>query len=419
MPSIARKLLSCALPALIAWAVLAVSPAHGQILRGEWVDRSQQSIDEHRKTQVVVVVLNENDRPIQGAQVHLEQVRHDFVLGIAVGDAGPPTGDAGELPVWRCFNALALDRLTDWLIDPPTPAQEVDAAAEQWHDWLDPVEVSYGPVLSADAARIPERVLSLDTSPLRSAVHERVGRALQVSDRVDRFDLYADLTGHALLEDRLGAGILNMLYDTAGARRPDAAICLRVRDGLDTRRSAQLRQRMRALGVRQVHFDAVTIDQSFPGTVNAPSLERILNDRIAPLDTRITIANLNVAGSSDVAAAINLETVLRLLFATPNIHGIYLAGMAGDDLAEPASALIDQAGEPAACGQVVEGLFRGLWWTDLTLPSDDIGNARADVFAGRYRITATLPDGRVLETEAHLPRSDEPRYIVLQAGPGE
>ncbi|XAM00330.1 hypothetical protein OT109_02860 [Phycisphaeraceae bacterium D3-23] len=397
--------------------VLIALPADAQILQGEWVERSQAAIDEHRKTGLIVVVLGADDRPIRNAQVHIEQTRHDFVLGVAVNEDNPPLGQADELPLWRCFNAFALDGLTDWRIDPPMDEERLDRAAALWHDWMQPIEASYGPVLSADAARTPERVVALDTGPMRDAIRERIDRALRIDDAVDRFDLYADAAGHALLEDRLGTGVLNTLFDTADAHRPDAAICLRVRDGLDTNRSAELRRRMRALNIRQVRFDGVTIDQSFPATVNAPSLERILNDRIATLDVPITIANLNVAGTSGIAAAMNLEIVLRLLFATPNIRGVYFAGLYADDTTEPAGALLDDAGELSGCAQLVEGLFRELWWTDLTELSDDIGNTRADVFTGWYRITATLPDGRVLETEAYLPKSDEPRYIVLQAGP--
>ncbi|MEM9416324.1 MAG: hypothetical protein AAGA29_12745 [Planctomycetota bacterium] len=411
-------LLFCALPAWVAAVLFPAVPARAQILQGEWVDRSQEAIEACRKTPLIVVVLGADDRPIQNAQVRIEQTRHDFVLGVALGEGNPPLGEADELPLWRCLNAFAFDRLTDWRNEPAMDAGQLDAAATVWHDWMQPIEASYGPVLSADAARTPDRVVAMDARPLRDAVRERIDHALRIDDAIDRFDLYADAAGHALLEDRLGTGILNTLFDTADAHRPDAAICLRVRDGLDTNRSGELRRRMRALEIRQVRFDGITIDQSFPATVNAPSLARILEDRIASLDVPVTIANLNVTGSSGVAAAMNLETALRLLFATPNIRGIYFAGLYADDRIDPAGALLDDAGELTGCAQVVEGLFRELWWTDLTLTSDDIGNARADVFTGWYHITATLPDGRVLETEAYLPKDDTPRYIVLQAGPG-
>jgi len=395
------------------------STAHAQILRGEWVDAADAAIEEHRKTGVVVIVLGADDRPIRGAQVRLEQTRHDFILGVAVSQPRPPEGEPGGLPVWRCFNAVALDRLTGWRIGAAPPTDEIDAAAQQWDDWLDPVEISYGPVLSADPARTPDHAVGMDAADLSAFAMQRFGEALKADAAVNRFDHYADALGHAFLEERLGPGVLNKLYDTADARRPGALHNLRVRDGLSQNRSRELRQRVQALDIRQVRLDGVTLDQHFTGSINPAPLGRTLTDRVATLGLPVTIANLDAGGASQAAAGINLETALRLFFATPNIRGIYFAGMHAHEMHDPAAGLIDDAGEPTTCGQLVETFFRELWWTDLTEPSDDLGNVRARVFTGWYRITATLPDGRVIETEAYLPKSDETPYIVLQAGPGE
>ncbi len=393
--------------------------AVAQVLHGEWVDRSQEAIEDHRRTPVKVVVLDENDRAVRGAQVRIEQTRHDFVLGFAVVQPQPPEGDAAERPVWCCFNAVALDRLTALRFAAAFDPAEADTAARQWGGWLSPIQISYGPVLSADAARLPDAVVQMDAASFAGFVDERLGIALRSDRAVDRFDLYADALSHRLPEDRLGDGLLNRLYDTAGARRPGATLGLRVSDVLSQNRARDLRQRLQALDIRQVPIDEVTIEQAFVGTVNPVGLERILRDQIATLGLPVTIANLDVGGGSSAAAAINLEAVLRLAYATPNIRGVYLAGLYGHEFEEPTSALIDDAGEPTACGDLVEAMFRGLWWTDVTRTADDLGNVVERVYTGWYRITATLPDGRTLTTEVYLPKSDETPYVVLQAGPRE
>ena len=41
-------------------------PAWAQILQGEWVDQSQAEIEQHRMTGATVVVLDADDRPVQG-----------------------------------------------------------------------------------------------------------------------------------------------------------------------------------------------------------------------------------------------------------------------------------------------------------------------------------------------------------------
>ena len=131
----------------------------------------------------------------------------------------------------------------------------------------------------------------------------------------------------------------------------------------------------------------------------------------------MTIAGLDCGGGSPAAAAFNLEIVMRLFFATPAVRGVYFAGLYGPAMEEPASALLEEDGTPTPCGAVLDALFRELWWTDHAALTDESGSASQRVYTGWYRVTATLPDGRVLETEAYLPKSEDTRYIVLQAVP--
>jgi len=410
--------LSEAARCLALWLVLCVgSAAQGQVLVGEWVDESQRAIEEHRKTEVTVIVLDENDRAIRGAQVRVEQVRHDFVLGLTIpGEAGPPDG-LDDAQLWRCFNAVALDRLTRWVAmsqdDRASAARS--AQADRWIEAIDPVGVSFGPVFSADPAHNPDALGTLEPDGRSAALMQRMVASVESQPHPAMiYDLYADALGHRMVEDRLGFGFLNRCYDSAHALARDAQFNLRVRNGMHLQRSRELYQRVQALQLRQVKIDGITIDQQFTGTISAPQMRRTLDDRIHALSDSITVANLEVGGPSIASAAFNLETVLRLLFAEPSIKGIYFAGLYEEELNDPVAALIDSEGELTSAGTVVDGLFRELWWSDEQLVSDDLGNAKARVFTGWYRITATLPDGSELESEVYLPQADEPRIVVLQ-----
>ena len=411
--------LACVIQAMIVVLGLPLS-ASGQALHGEWVNQSQAVIQEHRKTDVQIVVLDENDRAVLGAQVHVEQLRHDFVIGLTLPvDRAPPDALSGQ-PVWRCVNAVSLDRLTQWTgADLIEPGEDPVAVARDWIRAIGPDRIVYGRVISADAGKNPDALLAMSREAFQDALLQRFDDALGTGRTVYSYDLYSDCVFAGVVEQRLGYGMLNRLYDTAQARRPDAQFNIRVNNGLDMRRSRDMFQRVQALQLRQIHFDGITIDQQFNARVQALSLARTLNDRVHTLPVPVTIVGLEVGGASSIAAAFNFETVLRLLFAQPNITGIYLAGMTAEDLDDPSAALIGEAGRLTASGQVFDDLFHRLWWTDLTEVSDDLGNISARVFAGTYRLTATLPDGRVCETEVHLPKADEPRRVVLQVGPVE
>jgi len=188
-----------------------------------------------------------------------------------------------------------------------------------------------------------------------------------------------------------------------------------VRDGLSLQRSRELVNTALRLQARQVPFDAVTIEQRFRGQLNPIALRRMMNSTITRLDLPVSLAGVEVGGPTPAAAAMNLEAVLRLAFAQPEVEGVYLAGLAQDALVETDAALIDDAGEPTPAGLALDGLFRKLWWTDLTATTDERGNAQARVFTGWHHVKATLPNGRVIAAEVYVPHAERAKIVVLQA----
>ncbi|MEO0475018.1 MAG: hypothetical protein AAF085_03460, partial [Planctomycetota bacterium] len=95
--------------AIVLFAVLAAQ-ANAQILQGQWVDASQAAIEKHRKTDVTVIVLDRNDQAVQRANVRVVLERHDFEVGLTLSNNRMPPKQFRGLPVYRCFNAVALDR---------------------------------------------------------------------------------------------------------------------------------------------------------------------------------------------------------------------------------------------------------------------------------------------------------------------
>ncbi|MGB0768925.1 MAG: hypothetical protein ACPGYV_14590, partial [Phycisphaeraceae bacterium] len=165
--------------------------------------------------------------------------------------------------------------------------------------------------------------------------------------------------------------------------------------------------------------DEVAIEQRFNGQVQANPLKRVLDETIGSLPRPVVLTGVEVGGPTDIAAALNMETVLRLAFAQPNVRGLYLAGVADGDLVESNAALIDADGEPTAAGAVLDGLFHQHWRSDVTDRTDERGNVRARVFTGWYEVTAALPDATLLRTKAYIPRSDRAKLIVLQVTAAE
>ena len=407
------------LAAIILTALLVAQPSGAQILQGEWVDAAQAAIEEHRKTDVTVIVLDREDRAVQGATVRLVLERHDFVLGLTAPNDRMPPKDCRSLPVYRCFNAIALDRYTDWAdtreADPKQQAERLSA----WHDALEPRRTQFGRVISADPARNHDRLSLLSPTDLRDAALARIDLASVFEPVADDYDLYADLVKQDMMERKLGQGMLPRMFSHAEAQRPKAGFGVRVRDVISLQNGRALANTIQRLEVRQIPFDHITIEQPFRGPVQPNALRRMLEEYVAPLPAPVTLAALEVGGPTPVASAIKLETVLRLAFAQPRITGIYFAGLVEEDLLEENAGLLDDEGTPTAAGEVLDALFTNVWTSDETGTTDERGNVQARVFTGWYAVTATLPDGTVIESEAYIPASERSKLMVLQATAAE
>lgn len=396
--------------------LLLLIPAHthAQVLQGQWVQECEEQINKHRKTGVTVIVLDRDDKAVEGVTVELTQLRHDFKIGLTLPADRLAPEKLNKLPVYRCFNAIALDRLTDWSL--PTKPSEFtpDQIVASWRDAIKPIEVAYGRVISADTARNTDKLLLLTAEQLRDALFGRIDLAIGHKPTADRFDVYADLLYQDLVERKLGQGMLHRMFERAHAKRPEAKLSLRVRNAISLQRGRDLALTLQRLEARQVRFDSLTIEQRFTGQVQPRPLERMLNQHVASLNVPVTLAGIEVGGTSDVAAGLNMETLLRLTFAQPAIQGLYFSSVHHEQMVEDNAALIGKDGQPTTAGVTLDNLFQKVWRSDVKDQTDEVGNVHARVFTGWYRAQVTLPNGKTIWTDAYVPKSDRSKLIVLQ-----
>jgi hypothetical protein len=393
--------------------------AHAQVLTGEWVAESEKKIDAVRKVDLRVIVLGRDGKPVPHAQVHVRQLRHAFALGFVAADTDWPQ-DASEQAVWRCFNAVSFDRLADWaVLQPDGPLQWQAGALMQAiqqahvHGWT----MRWGGVISADAGRLPGWAASLEGSALRAALDDQVARVLNAGAQcANEYDLYTDTLDHSFVEERLGLAMLRRMYEQARATSPEARLAVRFSDALVGQRLQLLVRKVTDLRQAFIRINRIAIEQRIGGVLVQQPLARGLQ-MLGELQLQVVIAALEVGGASPTAAALNMETALRTLFADPHIIGIYIAGLQAGHLADPAAALFDDTGQPTPSGRVLDNLFHELWRTDQTLTTDDLGNVFTRVFAGTHHLSTSLADGTSIEMDVYVPPANEQgdgRLIILE-----
>ncbi|HEX7008448.1 MAG TPA: endo-1,4-beta-xylanase [Phycisphaeraceae bacterium] len=413
-------ILALACLGLMIWpAQCAFAAADEPFLDGAWVQATQQRIEQVRQTPLRLIVLDADGQPVPGATVRIEQQRHDFVIGLVLGsnEAALPEALGTDEPVWRCFNAVSLDRLTDWARLAPSPDAEpawtpLDEIVEQAK--RRGLVVRWGELIHSDPGRNPPWVGVLRGQGLRDALEEHVHEVLsRYGWAVDQFDLYTRSFQHRFIERELGEPMLRYLYESAKAQAPRAAMAIRFENALGGGRTPELVQIVTALRQGAVPLDQVSLDEHIARPLVQAPLERALT-WLEQIELEVVLADLEVGGASEAAAAINLETLLRTLMAQPVVGGVWFGAVRPAGAAVPDASLLDGQGKPTRLGRLVDRLFHELWWTSVDAVTDELGNVRTRVFAGTHRIAAILPGGTLVHTLVYLPRQEEERVVILQ-----
>lgn len=396
-----------------------VAPVSAQMLAGAWVDQSDKRIDETRKTELRVIVLDAAGRAAPGAAVVIEQTGSDFPVGVVLPENGLPEVDLnGEF--WRVVNAVSLERMTGWpKLQPEGGGSLDDDAVWRIEQVLNEAEargmlVRWGPLISADAGRVPGWAAKLEGRELADVVAayadlicKRFGR------RIHQFDGYTQTLDHGFIESRAGVGVVRDLYETLPASSPGVVVCARFDDALGTGRINKMLRQLTAMREAFIPVPLVALDHRFGDTVDQKSLARLFS-RTDPIDQPVILSGLTVGGDSELNAAINLETVLRTVMEKPKVQGIWFSGLTPDNAIELNSELIDEAGGLTSSARTIDSLYHNVWRTHIETKTDELGNVRARAFPGTYRVTATLAGGSELSATFRLLKSDGPRVVLLE-----
>lgn len=406
-----NRMWACCLGGLLTCSAGNVTRA--QFVSGDWVARSETSVQEHRTTPISFLVLDADGKLAPNATIHIEQLSHAFTVGFIAHDGFPETYDA-DAEGWRVFNAVSLEALTSWRqMQPSGPdafsREAVDSVIERAGDAG--LRLRWGAMVSADAFDLPEWVVPLREDALFIALRAYADR---VAEAYGQAVADVDVAEETLDHDRLSPAMIRLLALDLRATWHTRPPRLRYEQAMLGSRTFGVVDAMDSVLKQRLGIEGFSVDQTFPPRPVAQDLLEPALKRLAKFGQPLTIASLEIGGTHAIETAVNTETVLRTLFAEPMVAGVYLSGLLAEDMSDPSAAVFDDRGEPTAVARTLDRLFREVWWTDVTLTSNELGQAQTRVYLGAHRVTATLPDGGTVTATVGLSdRQGIPREIVL------
>lgn len=384
----------------------------GRALDAPWRAEAAARIDQYRKGDYQIRVLDEEGSPMAGESVRVRLVKHAFEFGSAMVASRIMDNSSADAATYRSkilelFNAGTLENDTKW---PPWIGewgsnfnQTQTLAALNWtqqndlsmrgHVLVWPSERNmpnaYSAALQANDPSIPQTILAHIEDVLTTTAGKFVDWDV-MNEPFDNFDVMQKY-GNARMQD---------WFNHARTHAP--GVGLYVNDygilsggGLNTEKQDAYIDTVNFIR-EQAPVTGIGFQGHFSGTpTGIPKVWEVLQKfRAAAPDLDFRITEFDITGEDPELKADYLRDFYTIAFSHPQVVGVQLWGFWEEAHWRPDSALYTTDWTETALGQSYRELVHGEWKTNVVGVTDGTGVISGRGFAGDY-VVETM-DGRVI-----------------------
>jgi Beta-1,4-xylanase len=404
----------------------------GQAPDAPWRREAEARIEQIRKGDIAIEVVDADGRPVPAARVSVEMTRHHFEFGTAAPfSLLMSEGENGERfreTLFSIFNAVGPENDLKWPFwvgdrDNHGQHKERTLAALRWLKERD-IPVRGHVFVWPAAKRLPKEIVALIGTPREKEIPGRVLEHIReistaTAGLVSEWDVLNEPFNHHQLMDLFGKEIMVDWFKTAReVLGPDVPLYfndwgnhdlaldpVHLKHFIDTARFILDRGGpLDGLGL-QCHIGGVPPSpESLLATLDHYQKELGLKVRATEFDFTTDDPELHAQYSRDFLIA---------YFSHPIVAGIQFWGFWEGAHWRPAAALYDKKWNERPAGTAVRTLIRDTWWTRASGETDVSGAYATRGFYGRYQVRATLDDREVEAELRHVPGASPTRLRLV------
>jgi GH35 family endo-1,4-beta-xylanase len=360
-----------------------------------WRQAANARIDQYRKANLNVRVVDANGNAVSGATVKVEMQRHAFPFGSAVDATKLFNDQTYQNNVVKLFNRVVLENDLKW----PTwecctrnvGLQALDFFASKGisvrgHNLIWPVDEDY---------ILPDDVRNLVGSGNKAALRQRIDEHFQdilgaTQGKIVEWDVINEPSVNKFVTNLLGEDELAAWLRRAKQLEPKAKMFINdygnLGEGTLDVEYKRILQRMKTLGAP---LEGIGLQGHFSWDLTPPEeLHQRLND-FAKFGVPLAITEFDVNIADENLQAAYLRDALTVAFANPGVNSFLIWGFWEGQHWLPQAALyrLDWSIKPN--GRVWNDLIFKEWWTNTSGTSNSSGNYSSRGFLGQYKITVS------------------------------
>ncbi len=368
-----------------------------------------------------------------GAEVRVEQLRHEFWFGCAlasqmfVGRAPAETVARYQEAFLQNFNAAVTEVALKWHAMEPERGRVDYSIVDAILAWTDRNGI---PLRGHNIFwGVPDRVQpwqkALGDDELRAVLKARaldIGRRYR--GRFAEYDLNNEMLHANYYEERLGPNITRDMAAWVREGDPNAVLYLNDYDILTGRRLEDYVVHIRRFLDQGVPFGGIGVQGHLHGDSFDPVVLQKALDRLAEFKLPIRVTEFNFPGQrskyygqrgakltdeEEQAKAKAIVDYYRVCFAHPAVEGILMWGFWEGANWIPVSSLYRRDWTPTPAAGAYRDLVFKQWWTRWRGKADDKGRCEVRAFYGKHQVKA----GNQM-TVVELKRADGSATVALK-----
>ncbi len=347
-----------------------------------------------------------------GAQVRVEQLRHEFWFGAALANQAFNGGlNAQDTEKYRAtflanFNSAVTENALKWHSMERQRGKVDYSVVDAILKWTDEHEIPLrGHNIFWGVPNMVQGWLkALDDDEFRATLKARaldVGRRYR--GRFAEYDLNNEMIHGNYYEQRLGPDITRQMAQWVREGDPQAVLYLNDYDVLTGNRLADYIAHIRGLLRQGVPVGGIGVQGHLHGETFDPAALQNALDQLAQFKLPIRVTEFNMPGqrskflrdrrlrpmaAEEENKAKALADYYRICFAHPAVGGILMWGFWGGANWIPASSLYRRDWTPTPAAQAYRDLVFHQWWTRWEGTADANGRCEVRAFYGKHRVTA-------------------------------
>ena len=379
-----------------------------------WRAEALQRIEQIRKGDLAITVLDAGGKPVLQANIQIEMTRHAFPFGTAVVPdlLLDQTPDSDQYRQWirdNCSRVVIENHLKwpnwEWGLKPLDPAKP-----NHWRRardttlkalaWLNEqgIEIKGHCLIWPSWRWTPARIKDLkdDSAALRAACDERSTDALTVTApyHLVEWDVVNENFANHDITDILGKDAIVGWFKLARRNYPSGKLIYNEYAHLTSSGTSDLKTYVEDLVLRlkaeDAPVDGLGIQSHFGGIPNHPAhVNAELNRLHDKLGVELSITEFDVNTDDEDMQADYTRDMLTVAFASPHVSSFLMWGFWEKAHWIKNAALFRPDWSPKPNAKAWQDLVKGAWWTRATATTDATGQASVRGFKGDYRITVT------------------------------